>query len=149
MHHALQTLEFWYSNKTYEVVIYRNKHQIVNLYSVDPLIYPVILFSTGIFIFFFFSCLKICFIAVHNMFIHNMFSHICKMFHYPFFFFFLRNLNFSFVISFYKTPSGILVISKGSPVLSYFVILPIYSYVHHTHIHIHSLTVWSLSYRKK
>ena len=71
----------------------------------------------------------------------------------PFFFFFLYifffwNLNFYFVISRYKTPSGIWVISKGSPVLSYFVILPIYSYVHHTHIHIHSQTVWSLSYRK-
>ena len=28
------------------------------------------------------SCSKICFIVVHNMFIHNMFNHICNMFHY-------------------------------------------------------------------
>ena len=55
------------------------------------------------------------------------------------FFFFFWSLNFYFVISHYKTPSGIRIISKGSPVLSYFVILPIYSYVHHTHIpHAHA-----------
>ena len=66
-----------------------------------------------------------------------------------FFFFFFFESEFYFVISRYKTPSEIRVISKGSPVLSYNVILPIYSYVHHTHIHIYSLTVWSLSYRKK